>query len=271
MMMSAPRAVALPAVVIALIPAGSLAAQIDYRNLDRERPVATEDAYPVERHAFELLLPLRSERERDGSRLHMVPLEIEYGVFDNTQIGLGLPLAALDRPERDTEWGIAGLDLFGLYNFNTEGPALPALSVGADLSFPVGSLAGEDVAFTLRGIATRSWGVTRLHLNAARSFGSDGGAGVALAPRWSVGLAADRTLFRRSLLLVGELLTRRSARGAPVEVNGAIGARYQLNPTLVLDAGIARRLRADAGPDYDLTIGLSHAFGLAWLMPGRPR
>jgi hypothetical protein len=44
-----------------------------------------------------------------------------------------------------------------------------------------------------------------------------------------------------------------------------------LSPTLVLDAGIARRLRSRAGPDYDLTIGLSHAFGLPWLMPGRAR
>ena len=30
-------------------------AQIDYRNLDDDRPVVTEDAYPVERYAFELL------------------------------------------------------------------------------------------------------------------------------------------------------------------------------------------------------------------------
>ena len=271
MMMSMHRAAALLlAVGLSLIPAGPLAAQIDYRNLDRERPVATEDAYPVERHAFELMLPLRSERERNGDRLHLIPLEIEYGVFDNAQIGLGLPLAALERPELDTEWGVAGLSLFGLYNVNTESPGLPAVSLGADLGFPVGSLAGDHVGFTLRGIATRSWGLTRLHLNAARSFGSDRDQSVAPAPRWSAGLAADRTFFRRSLLLVGEVVIRRIAGGAPVEVNAAIGARCQLGPTLVLDGSVARRLRADAGPDYDLTVGLSHAFGLAWLMPGRP-
>jgi hypothetical protein len=253
------------------IPAGSLAAQIDYRNLDRERPVATEDAYPVERRAFELLLPFRSERERGGDRLHLIPLEIEYGILDNTQIGVGLPIAALDSPELDTEWGLAGLNVFGLYNFNTEGPVLPALSVGADLALPVGSLAGDDTRFSLRGLATRSWGLTRVHLNAARSFGSEDQPGVEIAPRWSVGLAVDRTFFRQSLLLVGEILTQRTVRGTPVEVNAAIGARYQLSPTLVMDAGLARRLRSDVGPDYDLTIGLSYAFGLSWLMPGRAR
>jgi hypothetical protein len=47
------------ALAIALTAAGfpPLAAQIDYRNLDDHRPVRTEDAYPIERYAFELLIP----------------------------------------------------------------------------------------------------------------------------------------------------------------------------------------------------------------------
>ena len=254
-----------------IISAGPLAAQIDYRNLDHERPVATEDAYPIERHAFEVLLPFRSEREPGGERLHLIPLEVEYGIFDNAQIGVGLPIAALDSPELETEWGVAGLEVFGLYNFNTEGPVLPALSVGADLALPVGSFAGDQARLSLRGIATRSWGLTRLHLNAGASFGSEDDPGVEIAPRWSVGLAADRTFFRESLLLIGEILVQRVTQGTPTEVNAAVGMRYQLSPTLVLDAGVARRLRSDVGPDYDLTIGLAHAFGLGWLMPGPSR
>jgi hypothetical protein len=253
------------------IPAGPLAAQIDYRNLDHERPVATEDAYPVERHAFELLLPLQTEREQGGDRLHLLPLEIEYGIFDNAQIAVGLPLAAVDANASETEWGLAGLSVSGLYNFNTEGRILPALSLGADVALPVGSLAGDDPRLSLSAIATRSWGLTRAHFNAAWSFGSEDQAGVTFAPKWSYSLAVDRTLFRQSLLLVGELLTQRSVSGEPTEVNAAVGVRYQMSPTLVLDAGFARGLRSDAGPDYDLTIGLSHAFGLSWLMPGRAR
>lgn len=34
--------------------AGSAAAQTDYYNTDAGRPVHIEDAYPVERHAFEI-------------------------------------------------------------------------------------------------------------------------------------------------------------------------------------------------------------------------
>ncbi len=269
--MSSLRTTAFAVGLSVAIPVGSLTAQIDYRNLDRERPVATEDAYPVERHAFELLIPFRSERERAGDRLHLVALEIEYGIFDNAQVGIGVPLAVVDPNESGSDWGLAGMSVFGLYNFNTEGPVLPALSLGADVALPVGSLAGDDPRFSLRAIATRSWGLTRLHFNAVRSFGSEDRPGVEFAPRWSYSLAADRTFFRQSLLLVGELLARRSVRGVPTEVNAAIGVRYQLSPTLVLDAGIARRLRSEVGPDYDLTIGLSYAFGLPWLMPDRAR
>ena len=38
-------------------------------------------------------------------------------------------------------------------------------------------------------------------------------------------------------------------------------------PTLVLDAGIARRLTGGAGPDLELTAGLTHAFAIRGLMP----
>jgi hypothetical protein len=265
------RATALAVGLSAAIPLGSLAAQIDYRNLDHERPIATEDAYPIERHAFELLLPFRSEGEQSGGRVHVIPLEIEYGIFDNTQVGVGLPLAVVDPDDADSDGGLAGLRVFGLYNFNTEGPVLPALSLAADVALPVGAHAGDDPRFSLRAIATRSWGLTRLHLNAAWSFGSEDQPGVEFAPRWRYGLAVDRTFFRSSLLVVGELLTKRTDEEATTEMNAAAGLRYQLSPSLVVDAGIARRLRSDAGPDYDLTIGLSHAFALSWLMPGRRR
>ena len=45
-----------------------VSAQIDYRNLDDDRPAVTEDAYPVERYAFELLAPYRFEADAGGSR-----------------------------------------------------------------------------------------------------------------------------------------------------------------------------------------------------------
>ena len=246
-------------------------AQIDYRNLDDDRPVITEDAYPVERFAFELLAPYRYEADADGGRLHLTVPEAAYGLARNAQVGVKLPLAAVDE-ETGTDWGLAGLRLFGLYNFNTESRWLPALSLRVDGSFPVGSLAGEGSRFALKGIATRSWGPMRAHLNLARGFGSEDALSVAEPLlRWNASLAVDRTFFRSSILLIGEVALSQSIQDAPTGVNASLGGRWQWTPTLVLDAGVTRRLRSGIGPDIALTVGLSHAFALRGLMPAGPR
>jgi hypothetical protein len=251
--------------------APSLAAQIDYRNLDDDRPVLTEDAYPVERYAFELLLPYRFEDEAGDALLHTTVPEVTYGLVRNAQIGAKLPLAAADGAS-GTDGGLAGLRLFGLYNFNTETRRLPALSLRTDVTFPVGSLAGDGTRLAIKAIATRSWGSMRAHFNVARGFGSEDALSIAESlDRWSASLAIDRTFFRSSLLLIGEIAASESVRDAPTAVNASLGARWQWTPTLVLDAGVSRRLRSDIGPDIALTIGLSHAFALRNLMPAGSR
>jgi hypothetical protein len=251
-----------------LAPVGS--AQIDYRNLDDDRPVVSEDAYPVERYAFELLVPYRFETEAGGGELHTSVPEAAYGFARNAQLGLKLPLAAVDEGT-GTDWGLAGLRIFGLYNLNTESRSLPALSLRADASFPVGSLAGDGSRFAIKVIATRSWGRMRAHLNASRGFGSEDALSLAEPlPRWSASLAVDRTFFRSSVLLIAEVATARVIDDAPTEVNASVGGRWQWTPTLVLDLGLTRRL-SSIGPDFGLTLGVSHAFAIQALMPGGPR
>ncbi len=77
----------------------------------------------------------------------------------------------------------------------------------------------------------------------------------------------DYTFFRNSLLLVGEVSSSQEDEGAQTAVTAGLGARWQWTPTLVLDAGIARRLTGGAGPDLELTAGLTHAFAIRGLMP----
>ena len=246
-------------------------AQIDYRNLDDDRPVVTEDAYPVERYAFEFLFPYRFDDEAGDHQVHSTVPEIAYGLIRNGQIGFKLPFTAVHEGA-DTEWGLAGIRLFGLYNFNTESRWLPALALRADVGFPVGSLAGEDTRLALKAIATRSWGRMRLHLNASRGFGPENALAIAEPiNRWTGSIAADRTFFRSSFLLVAEVAASQSVDNAPTAVNASIGGRWQWTPTLVLDVGVTRRLRSRGGPDLGLTIGLSHAFAIRALMPTGPR
>jgi hypothetical protein len=250
------------------VPA-SLYAQTDYRNLDDDRPSFIEDAYPVERFGFEFMAPWRFEKTSDGFKTHLLLPELAWGVLANAQVGIKVPMGAAWQGG-DPGWGVAGLRAFALYNFTTEGRSYPGLSLRADASFPVGGLGGEATRVGLKAIATRSFGAQRLHLNLAASAGSDStppvGEGLA---QWSAGAAVDRTFFRESLLLIGEFYALEHQVSEPTQVIASIGVRWQLWPTLVVDGGVARRL-SQTGPDLAVTLGLSHPFGVSWLMP-RPR
>ena len=244
-----------------------LAAQIDYRNLDDDRPTRVEDAYPTERYAFELLVPYAFERGRGEPSVHASVLELAYGAFPNAQFGVKAPLAAV-RDNGTTVWSLSGLRAFALYNFNTETRALPAFSLRVDAGFPVGAFGGERTQVAVKGIVTRSWGRSRLHLNGAVRLGPDGpGPVVEALDRWWYGAAVDRTLFRQSVLVVGEVYARRSIAPGPTELNVSFGLRWQWRPTAVIDLGVSRGLRRGLGPDYAVTLGISKAFAIAGLMP----
>jgi len=251
--------------------------QTDYRNLDGERPSFIADAYPIERWAFELSMPWRYERTASGQSAHIFGAEVSYGMFRNGQVGLELPLAAVD-PGPQTTWGLAGLRAFGLYNLTTESGSWPAVSLRADLALPVGVNGGDATRGGLQLLATRSFGAQRIHANFSAAAGPDGGAMVESLPRWSAGLAIDRTFIRESLLLIGEMYALSHAADEPTQAIASIGARWQLTPTLVVDGGVGRRL-SSAGPDVTVTFGLSHAFAVSALLPsvhgtpkpGKPR
>ena len=247
------------AILAGALGAHSLTAQTDYRNLDDDRPAAVEDAYPLERRAFELVLPYHFSRE-GGRSLHASTPELAWGALPNLALGVKAPFGAADAPGTST--GLAGIRLFSIYNFFTEAPALPALSLRGDLHLPVGALAGEDARVSLKLLATRSFGPWRVHLNGGYGFGDPAVASaVEPLPRWSAGAALDRTLYRQSLLLVGDVIGRAADRNAPTEVEAGLGLRWQWTPTLVLDAGLRRRL-TEEGHDIAFGLGLTHAFGL---------
>src|SRR5260370_20812404 len=143
------------AAVVGLCGPRPLAAQTDYRNLDEGRPTRVEDAFPVERYAFEFLTSYALERDPGGGIVHAFVPELAYGIVANGELGITAPVALLSEGGV-TRAGLAGLRAFALYNFNTEGAALPALAVRAHARLPAGSLAAGAAALTLHGIAPRS-------------------------------------------------------------------------------------------------------------------
>jgi hypothetical protein len=246
-----------------LAPA-TAAAQVDYRNLDDDRPVRVEDAQSVEAYAFELILPYAVADEREGGVVHAFVPELSYGLMRDLHVGAKAPMGV-----HDGSAGLSGIRLFALYNLNTEFGWFPAVALRADAELPVGPFGASDARYTLKGIATRAFGANRLHVNAARRLGGGGTPGlVESLPDWWVGVAADRTLYRESLLLVAEVLLERSAEEAPLATAVGGGVRWQWTPTAVLDVGVSRTLSGDSGHDVELSFGVTHVFGVRALMPG---
>jgi hypothetical protein len=256
----------LMAAALAAVPWAAATAQLDYRNLDDERPVTTEDAYPIEHQALELMVPVAWEStQREGS-LQLSP-EVMWGALRNAMVGAKLPLGTGGGDGDGV--AVGGPRLFALLNLNTEMPSLPALSVRGDLSLPWGDQAGSGVLASVKGIATRAWGTWRAHLNGSRSFGAAGRAPTLDPPtRWLASLAIDRTLWRQSLLVLGEVQAGEPLGASRTEWRAGLGVRWQATPLLVLDIGAYRRL-SSTGPDLGLTMGLSRTLGLGGL--GRPR
>ncbi len=205
-----------------------LQAQVDYRNSDDLRPTRVADAYPIERFAFEFSAGGRLRGGDAAASPHL-----EYGLFRNFMVGVG------------GEFGAAGshAEVSALWNARRETPGFPALSFSAAV--------GEDPVIGV--LATRSFGLTRLHFN--------GGLDLSGPADWWGGVAADWTLFRTSTLVVSELVAERVAQR--VEWSAAVGVRRQITPTVVLHGGVSQGL-GRLGTEFNL--GLSYAFAIAGLM-----
>ena len=266
----APLALALALCAMASAPGY---AQTDYYNTDRGRPVQVEDAYVAERYAVELkIAPVRLERSRGAAYAWEVEPEIAYGILPRTQIEIGLPLVYREHGTERSR-GVAGLELSAMHNLNHETEGWPALGIRGDLLLPVGNLGPARTYPSLTGIATRTqrWG--RIHLNAQVTAGSEltaateGDAGGAELSRWLVGAAIDRTFPLRSTLVTAEFYgSKPLMAGEPTEYLAGVGTRYQVSPTVLLDAGVGRTLNGDDKGWY-LTFGSSYAFGIASLFP----
>lgn len=264
--MRVPAAVALVAV---WLPARPLTAQTDYYNTDAGRPIRIEDAYAIERRAFEIqAAPLRLERAQGGAYSWAVEPELTLGILPRTQIEIGLPFAYIDAAGSGTS-GLAGVELSALYNLNAE-TSIPALAVAGSVLVPAGGLAPNDPYASVKGIATKTLPEVRFHINAEYTFGTLGneaGSGVAELSRWIAGIAADHTFPLQAMLLTAEVYARDPLRtDEELQWNAAGGVRYQLSPRVTLDGGGGRRLTGDDRAWF-ATFGIAYALGLPW----RPR
>lgn len=269
------RTLAAALIVFAAVP--PLHAQTDYYNTDAGRPILVEDAYPVERYAFELqLAPVRLERERGGLYNWGFEPEVAYGILPRTQLEIGFPLHIMDTAG-GRQTGLAGVEVSALHNLNVETSGLPALALAAEAVLPVGSLAPEDVYVSAKGIVSRTYRWARFHLNARYTLGPEPPLPLEHATgtreptgeisRWMAGIAVDRTFPLKAMLLAASVYAHQPlVEDEELGWVAETGLRYQWSPVLAIDAGIGKRLTGDTQP-WSITFGAAYVFAVRSFLP----
>lgn len=250
-----------------LLLATPAAAQEDYRNLDAGRPLRVEDAYPIKFHEWEWELGTGVAGLEGGAFSGQTVLELKTGIFRNAQLGLEAH-AAVERVAGVSETGIEEVQGHLLYNFNQEGSRTPAVGLRMDVQGPGwGDLARSDWGARLTALATRTFGRSRMHVNAGYGWHSArDGDGL-----WSAGVAWDRALGLTSRMVAGDVFVEIPESG-PARVWVDLGGRVQMTKQVVLDAGVFGRLDEwNSGiPNLGLVVGLSRSFGVRSLTPLGP-
>jgi hypothetical protein len=267
------------------LPTGT-AAQTDFYNLDKDRPLRVEDAYATKRYAWEWkAAPLALSQLRDGTVRYQPSLELKHGLLPGLEVSAGVGLDVHRTLPHEARRASTELEVSTLLNLTTETRWLPALGVRVTGHVPLEDQ-DDRLSLEVKGLATRSLGGPwRAHLNAGwiltqeldELHGPLPGVRPGHGPPevWWAGLALDYALpFRHTLLLADTWVSEREQWVGDDEsrttVQSTVGLRHQLSPTTAIDAGLGRAWSGPAGADWRLNLGLTYEFGVRALMP-RPR
>ncbi len=255
--------------LLALAASEQAAAQSDYRNLDAGRPIAVEDAQPIEFRELEAQTSLpRFSREGKGKRLLAIESELKWGLLKDMQAGVSDEFVVLRDPThtvatwRDTQVHV-------LYNFNQETPRLPAVAIRPELAIESGGLGSRHEHAAWKMILTKTIQGNRFHLNGSYTLGPTEvrGRGGDLVNRFFYGAAYERTFPLQFVVLLADVYARKPIDGSRTEAVFELGTRIQVAPRWVLDGGISAGLRTGPSPDVGFTFGLNYSFSFRGLFP----
>ncbi len=239
------------------------AAAQEISNLEAARPVAMEDATPLDRGTWSASADYAYARRLDNVDYAGPALSLEAGVLRGVEIGGETRL--LTNPTMNAARGIGSgdLDLHALAALHTETAGGPALAVRADGILATGFAShGTNVSAEL--IATRSFESFRLHATGGvlyvgstrpeerrnRVYGVFGFDARPSGPWRTDTLAMADVVVRQSVLT-----------GGKVSVGLELGLRHRIGLQTMFYAGLGSEVAGD--PDrirYRGLLGLTHTF-----------
>ena len=264
--------------IIALTVPRKTSAQTDYFNTDRGHPLHVQDARAIERFALETqVAPLHWARGRSGRDVWSIDAGIAYGLLPRTQFDIGATVIHVPAVNGLKQINASTLHVSMLHALNVETLRVPALAFNTEFALPLGTFSSRRTYPGVGALVTRTTSLGRVHLNADVTFGDDiattrntCGPTDPLSPqdvsRWLVGMALDRALALRSMLLGAELVARQPILlGSPVEWRAGAGMRWQVDPRWSLDAGFARSF--GNAREWSMTFGAARSVGLVYFKP----
>jgi len=152
------------------LAAPALFAQGDYYNRDAGRPTRIEDATPTPRYELELqLAPLRVEKLASGARRWRLEPKIAYGIAPFTDVEIRFPYIVVTSLEEDAPRtsGVGGIGIGALHSFGVERARMPAFALAGEWIAPYGGMSAPVGSYLIKGIATKTFPLARLHANVA--------------------------------------------------------------------------------------------------------
>lgn len=249
---------------LGLLYLGSASAA-DHSNLEAGFPVTVEDAYPIKYRSLELQGLSRWDRVDGDDRIVVEP-RIEYGLLRNLQATIGAPYRFGDA--EDAHEGEASAE--ALYNFNSEGIVLPAVSVGVGVRAPFDTR-DDGLESEVKGVLTKSlgsWGTRyiprQVHFNASWRHKDDALPGDR-SNRDFIGIGYSQAVSNEVVMVFDAYRKELALKGSE-EKMAEIGLRIQLDPHSVLSFGAGAGLN-DESPDARVLVGYQRTLSWPYRQP----
>ena len=239
------------------------ASAVDHSNLDDDRPLDMEDAYPIDEDEWAVEGGLGFNHRHTEPDQGFFTLQALYGAFPNTHVTLTTSFAT-DPRTIDEEDKSGDIQVAALYNFNQETLWAPAFGFKLGVNLPTG-VGSSGVDYELKGIVTKGvGGGLTLHFNAIWNLLNGVPFGVrddtykfVLGGSWAPGVPMDT----RTVLLANLFTEEAAVPGTKNTTGAGFGTRYQLNQQVVLDAGVTTEFSGPVDRSRLLVnVGASYGF-----------
>jgi hypothetical protein len=225
------------------------------------RPLATDDAYTVEKGKFQVETGFDFARQDNHDKEFSPSVTLTYGLLDRVDVGLGSAYLFVHPSEGKRENGLGDMALKFKYRPMDQKDWIPSVAVSGTLKIPTASesrgLGTGKADLNINTVFT--WNISKewqIHANLGYAFlgGShedntvnySGAVQFALSEKWA---------------LVGEIggLNNFNGHKRDDPLSGLVGVQHLFSDSLVWDAGVEIGMNK-AAPNFQLTTGLTLFF-----------